>query len=299
MAVIPDFVGISNFSKNLKGILKSVSTSNASVLLEGERGTGKRLYAQKIHCENSLGLKYFYEINCRILTDIDIHYMLEKILGTDFDNNRCSVFVNNIEYLSLKEQDEFLDFFHKLHAKNENTKIISSSSVVLNNLVKSGKFNPDLYFQLSVVKLNFLPLRQRKEDIKPIADYYFQRFKKDSGFSFIGFTPDAVKAIEEHSWNGNCDELINSIQRGFIVGKNPELSEADLALTFSSNDEIQVDDSLEDKSLKNAMDNFKKIYITKVLEENGWNQTKTAKTLGIQRTYVIKLINELGIRINK
>lgn len=299
MVMIPDFVGVSNFSKNLNGILKSVSSSTASVLLEGERGTGKRLYAQKIHCEQSLGLKFFYEINCRILSDVDIHYLLEKVISTDFINNRCTVFVNNIEYMSFKMQEEFLNFFHALHKKHENSKVITASSVVLDELTKRGKFNKDLFFQLSVVKLNFLPLRQRKEDIIPIANYYFQRFKKDSGFNFSGFTETAIIKLNGNVWNGNCDELINCIQRGFIVGKNSEISEVDLAIGEHSDEEFSYDGNQEDKSLKTAMDNFKKIYVTKILEETGWNQTKAAKILGIQRTYVIKLINELGIRDNK
>ena len=84
MAVIPEFVGESNFSRNIVGIIKSVSKSKASVLLEGEMGTGKRLYAQKVHCESACGLKTFFELNCRILKDIEIHYILEKILNTDF-----------------------------------------------------------------------------------------------------------------------------------------------------------------------------------------------------------------------
>lgn len=299
MVAIPDFVGVSNFSKNLKGILKSVSSSNASVLMEGERGTGKRLYAQKIHCEHSLGLKYFYEINCRILTDVDIHYMLEKILSTDFSENRCTVFLNNVEFLTVMMQQEFLQFFYKLHSKVENAKVITSSSVKLKDYVNNGRFNADLYFQLSVIELNFLPLRQRREDILQIAQYYFHRFKKDSGFDFSGFSEQAQKAIVENSWNGNCDELINSIQRGFIVGKNPEISQEDLAInTVIPVQQVNIV-APEDPSLKSAMDEFKKNYITKILEENGWNQTKTAKILGIQRTYVIKLINELGIRINK
>lgn len=296
MAVIPDFVGESNFSRNIVGIIKSVSKSKASVLLEGERGTGKRLYAQKVHCESACGLKTFFELNCRILKDIEIHYILEKILNTDFTENRCTVFVNNIEYLSLPMQIEFLDFTKKLQAKTENAKIISSCCKSLDEMKKKELFNTDLYFQLSVVKLNFPPLRQRQEDIIPIANYYFEKFKKDSGFFFTQFSEKAIAALKQKPWYGNCDELINAIQRGFIVGKKPEISDIDMAISNNSSEQLQVNDSEDDKTLKTAMDSFKKAYITKILKENNWNQTKTAKILGIQRTYVIKLINELDIR---
>lgn len=296
MVIIPEFVGESNFSKNIIGIIKSVSKSKASVLLEGEKGTGKRLYAQRVHYENSCGLKSFFEINCRILSDVEVHYILEKILSTDFGDTRCTVFVNNIEFLSEKMQGEFLEFMKKLQSKTENTKIISSCCKSLEEMKKNGLFNPDLYFQLSVVKLNFPPLRQRQEDIIPIAKYYFDKFKKDSGFFFTDFSPEAVEKMKTMVWSGNCDELINAIQRGFIVGKKQQISDIDMALITSSSGEIKLEENQEDKTLKTAMDGFKKAYITKILEENNWNQTKTAKILGIQRTYVIKLINELNIR---
>lgn len=296
MVIIPDFVGESNFSRNIIGIIKSVSKSKASVLLEGEKGTGKRLYAQRVHYENSCGLKSFFEINCRILSDIEVHYILEKILTTDFGENRCTVFVNNIEFLSEKMQVELLEFIKKLQTKTENCKIISSCCKSLDELKKKGLFNPDLYFQLSVVKLNFPPLRQRQEDIIPIARYYFDKFKKDSGFFFTEFSSSAVEKMKQMPWTGNCDELINAIQRGFIVGKQPQISDVDMALSSYAKSELQIEDNGEDKTLKTAMDSFKKAYITKILEENNWNQTKTAKILGIQRTYVIKLMNELDIR---
>lgn len=297
MAIIPEFVGESNFSRNIVGIIKSVSKSKASVLLEGEKGTGKRLYAQRVHYESACGLKTFFEINCRVLKDVEIHFILEKILSTEFGDNRCTVFVNNIEFMSMPIQAEFLEFIKKLQAKTENAKIISSSCKSLDDMKKAEVFNPDLYFQLSVVKLNFPPLRQRQEDIIPIAEYYFDKFKKDSGFFFTKFTESALATIKQLPWYGNCDELINAIQRGFIVGKQPEISEVDMALSQTSEKQLIIEESGDDKSLKTAMDNFKKAYITKILEENNWNQTKTAKILGIQRTYVIKLMNELNIRL--
>jgi Nif-specific regulatory protein len=95
--------------------------------------------------------------------------------------------------------------------------------------------------------------------------------------------------------------LINSVQRAFIVGNKSYISKQDLGLDSLSSSELIEDFNLnvQDKSLKNAIDTFKREYITKILEENGWNQTKTAKVLGIQRTYVVRLINELNIRVNK
>ena len=144
-------------------------------------------------------------------------------------------------------------------------------------------------------------MRSRKEDILIIANYYKNYFEKKSGIKFDDFSDIVVAAIENAFWCGNVDELINSIQRAFIVGNKNYITKQDLGLESLSSLELVegMELNVQDKSLKNAIDTFKKEYITKILEENGWNQTKTAKVLGIQRTYVVRLINELNIRVNK
>ena len=121
----------------------------------------------------------------------------------------------------------------------------------------------------------------------------------DNIFDFTSYSEGAKEALVSHFWQGNADELINAVQRAFIVGEPPVISETDLGLAeagLSSAVNETVDGMGEDKSLKTAIDSFKKEYLTKILEENDWNQTKTAAVLGIQRTYVIRLMNELHIR---
>ena len=105
--------------------------------------------------------------------------------------------------------------------------------------------------------------------------------------------------MENHFWKFNILELKNVVQQALIFAKGDIVTSSDIVFRDFFDVPIKLDDSEEDKTLKHAIDSFKKEYLTKMLEKNGWNQTKTAKILGIQRTYVIKLINELGIRINK
>ena len=125
------------------------------------------------------------------------------------------------------------------------------------------------------------------------------KFSKKSGLKFTSFSEGAKKAMLENFWQGNADELINAVQRAFIVGKPPVINESDLGLASGT---PALDETVEavgkadgDKSLKTAVDAFKREYIIRILSENGWNQTKAATVLGIQRTYVIRLMNELHI----
>ena len=195
-------------------------------------------------------------------------------------------------------QKTFLDLIKATSQKGMDLKVICSVESSLEEKVNSGKFLPDLYYRLNAIVLNILPLRQRKEDIIPLAESYLQTFAKKSGYKFTSFSEAAKEAMLNHFWLGNADELINSVQRAFIIGQEPVIKAVDLGLESEASVEnfSPIETELDDKSLKSAVDLFKKEYVTKILEENGWNQTKTAQILGIQRTYVIRLMNELNIR---
>ena len=125
-------------------------------------------------------------------------------------------------------QNAFLELLKKAEEKPLNLKVITSVEAPLEEAVAEGKFLSSLYCRLNSVVLNFLHLRQRKEDILPIAELYLSKFSKKSGLKFTAFSENAKKAMLEHFWQGNADELINSVQRAFIVGEIPVINESDL-----------------------------------------------------------------------
>ena len=296
---VTPFAGQSTFAKEISSLVQNLSNNNASVLLIGERGTGKRLIAQHIHYSAAGNLGYFFEINCRSFTEAQILAAFETVSRLINYEQKITLFVCFLDRLTIKLQNAFLELIKKVAEKNLNFRIISSVEKPLEEAVKGGAFLSDLYCRLNSVVLNILPLRQRKEDILPIAQTYLESFSKKSGFDFTSYSEGAKEALVSHFWQGNADELINAVQRAFIVGEPPVISETDLGLVeagLTSAVNETVDGMGEDKSLKTAIDSFKKEYLTKVLEENDWNQTKTAAVLGIQRTYVIRLMNELHIR---
>jgi len=294
--IIP-LVGNSSFTKEMESVIRSVSATNASVLLIGERGTGKRLIAQNIHFFASQNFGYFFEINCRSFSDENILAAFENVSKIAAFGQRITLFVASVNLILPEIQKHFLNLIKEIRKRGTNLKIICSAECSLEEKMREGQFDADLFYQLNTVVLNVLPLRQRKEDIIPIAEYYFNQFRKKSGYLFEGFSEDAKNLMLNHFWAGNADELINAVQKGFIVGQLPLIKSCDLGIDVEKNVAKNVNEvELSDKSLKNALDTFKKEYVTKILEENGWNQTKTAAVLGIQRTYVIRLINELQIR---
>ena len=291
------FAGLSNFANQMRDLIENLSKDNASVLLIGERGTGKRLISQHIHYKAAGNFGYFFEINCKSFEKQQIIEAFSAVENLIALNQKITLFVSFVDELSDEMQQFFKAFLQKTVKKSLNIKIICSVENSLEEKVSRGYFLPDLYYKLNSVVLNVLPLRQRKEDIIPIAQTYLKSFSKKSGYKFSEFSDDAKKAMENSIWPGNADELINAVQRAFIVGNPPVINSSDLGLFSSRNffDDYNQNGN-ESKTLKIAVETFKKEYVKKVLEENGWNQTKTAKVLGIQRTYVIKLINELNIQ---
>lgn len=292
---ITPLIGNSSFINEIKNLLSSLSSNCASVMILGEKGSGKRLYAQHLHYEVSGNLNGFYEVNCKTFLPQDFQNLLMCFKGFKTQDKRITLFLNHIKFLSLDLQILLLELLKTVNEKKLNIKVICASEISLEDSVQKNEFSADLFYKLNSIVLNFLPLRQRKDDILPIAVYYLNLFRCKSGQEFNSFSKEAESALENAFYKGNVDELVNSIQRAFIVGQEPIINPLDLGFNDKLNSSITACENL-DCTLKDAIDSFKKEYLTKVLEANGWNQTKTAQILGIQRTYVIRLINELGIR---
>lgn len=295
--IVP-FAGASAFTKEMTALIQTLSKNNSSVLLIGERGSGKRLIAQHIHYSIAKSFGYFFEVNCKSFNQNQILDAFETVNKLITYEQRITLFVSFVDELNAALQNAFLELIKKTSSKGLDIKIICSVESSLEERVNEGKFLSDLYYRLNAIVLNVLPLRQRKEDILPIAESYLKVFSKKSGYKFTNFSNTAKSAMLKHFWVGNADELINSVQRAFIVGEVPVIKAIDLGLENENpvENSSPIETDLQDKSLKTAINMFKKEYVTKILEENGWNQTKTAKILGIQRTYVIRLMNELDIR---
>lgn len=291
--------------QELKKISLVVCKNNACVLLKGQHGCGKRLFARLVHLQGKNNPEDFFELNCRVYSagEIEQFFSLVSQLPS-FDFLTKTIFISNVENLSGELQEKLLLLVKTIREERKNIRFIFSTEVNLEDKIEQGLFSGDLYYAMSSVPVNVLPLHQRKEDIIPIAAYYFGKLKAVTGRQFEGFSEEAKEIMVSYFWPGNVAELKNAVERAFIVGEPPFIKTTDLALGAGSTNGskesalgiMEAGQAAEDKTLKTAVNAFKKAYVTKILEENNWNQTKTAKILGIQRTYVIRLIDELQIR---
>ena len=298
-------VGQSQFIQELKKISLVLCKNTSCILLKGEKGTGRRLFAYLVHLQGKNNPEDFFELDCRVYTQdeaLKFLALVEQMPSYEFLGK--TVFISGADCMTSAVQEKLLAVLGAIRGERKNIRFVFSTEVHIEDKIEQGTFSKDLYCLMSSVPVNMLPLRQRKEDILPVAEYYFARLRTVYGMGFEGFSDEAVEVMKNYFWPGNVAELVNAVERAFIMGEPPYIKTSALALgagagsdaAGSEEELLQAAEAVQDKTLKTAVNAFKKAYVTKILEENDWNQTKAAKVLGIQRTYVIRLIDELHIR---
>ncbi|HNY22557.1 MAG TPA: sigma 54-interacting transcriptional regulator [Treponemataceae bacterium] len=294
-------------------IVERVAKSESSVLILGESGVGKELFAEQLHLKSDRANFPFIRVNCAALPDGLLESELfghVKGAFTDAISNRKgrfetadkgTIFLDEIGDLPLTLQSKLLRVlqdksFEKVGSSDTitvNVRIIAATNRDIEKLVEEQKFRSDLYYRLNVLPLYIPPLRQRVEDIPEIADFFLKKFRHEVKKDFMGFSEGALSAILSYSWPGNIRELENTVERACVIGKPPYIQEEDLLLNIRS---MPANNTYQEKGLKSVINLFKKHYIQKVLEDNDWNQTAAAHILDIQRTYLSRLIKELEIK---
>jgi Nif-specific regulatory protein len=303
------FIGSSKLIKEKLELSKKIAITNSSVLITGESGVGKELFAEQIHLNSNRAGGPFIRVNCAALPDNLIENELfghVKGAFTDAINDRKgrfeladkgTIFLDEIGEIPLSLQSKLLrvlqhNVFEKVGSSNSinvDIRILAATNSDLEKALLNGTFRKDLYYRLNVLPFYIPPLRERKEDITILANYFLTKYTNKK---IMEFTIEALEALLTYSWPGNVRELENVVERAVIVSSNNTINVADLMM---HNNEGH-NDPYVGKSLKNAIKQFKKYFIKSVLDRHKWNQTITSKELGIQRTYLSKLIKEHNLR---
>lgn len=279
------FIAVSPATKDLLDICRNAAAVSSPVLLTGELGTGKKVFGRYIHNNCAGNLLPLFCYSSRTSPDVDFNKVSMEY---------GALFIEDVEFLSMAHQKELLD----LILQKRGIKIVASTKEDLSVFVQSGRFIEDLFFRLNVFPIRVPPLRVRKEDIVPLAEKFLKDFALKYGKIIQGFSTDAVSELQKYWWPGNILELRDVVSRAVLVCRDSVIHKNDLRLFEASIDCEAVNGTSEDKSLKTALNEFKRNYVLKILDECAWNQTKAGKMLGIQRTYVSRLMNELHIRDN-
>jgi DNA-binding NtrC family response regulator len=172
-------------------------------------------------------------------------------------------------------------------------RIICATNKDIAHEVSEGKFREDLYYRLNVVQIHMPALRERREDITLLVDYFLNMFKQERGFLDLPISKAAMEKMLQYDWPGNVRELRNAIERAVVMGNGKEVLPEDLPIGGEKPSAPALEVGL---SMKEAEDRFKKEFISLNLKYHNGNRSKAAKTMGIQRTYLSRLISKYALQ---
>jgi DNA-binding NtrC family response regulator len=286
--------------------------SKATVLLLGESGTGKELLARAIHNWSERSDKPFVAINCvglsRELLESDLFghekgaftgaHQLKKGKLELADGG--TVFLDEVGDITSELQTKLLRFLQEREFERVggtkpirvDVRIIAATNRDLDGDVKQGRFREDLYYRLNVVPVLLPPLRERKEDIPELANFFLRRFAKETKKNFGAVASEALEKLRAHPWPGNVRELANVIERAVVLGRGPKLTLSDLPPVISGGAETASPAAI---SYHEAVDAARREMIQKALAQAEGNRTEAAKLLGLHKTHLFRLMKSLKI----
>jgi len=308
-------IGKSLSIQKLKAKIKTVAPTNGRVLIYGENGSGKELIAHLIHQQSPRKNKRFIQINCAAIPEnlIDSElfgYVKGTFLNTVKDKkgklllaDGGTLFLDEIGDLSLKTQVKLVNFieeqqFEPLGSTDPiltDTRIIAATDKNLSECVAEGKFRKDLFFKLNVIPMIVPPLRERKEDIPLLIDYFLKYFSIEFGKKQKNMDKEAMKAFINYSWPGNVSELINVIERFVIMIQEDEIKASHLYLLVEPRESQFITGLIENQPLMQAKKQFEREYILKALMRHSWDLSKVASDLNIEKELLCEKIKNLKI----
>jgi len=304
-----EFVGTCPAIKEVFSLIRKIAPTDFPVVVSGESGTGKELTVFAIHGRSPRSNGPFVAINCAAIPESLLEAELfghvkgaftgahEVKKGKFEQADEGTLLLDEIGEIPLNLQSKLLRFLEtqivepigSRESIKVNVRILSATNVDLEKAVAEGRFRLDLYYRLKVFTITLPPLRERGEDKGILAQYFLKKIKKEGNWECKGFSPQAMDAINEHSWPGNVREMINRIRRAVVVQDE-----------WIRPEDMELDVKLPEKSqsrLKEAKDSLKKEMIEKALNENGHNISQTARVLGISRQHLYLLKKKLAIDV--
>ena len=302
-------LGTGQKTQEMFSAIRKVATTEAPVLLLGESGTGKEKAALAVHCRSPRNAGPFVAINCGAIPDTLLESELfghEKGAFTGAHIQRKgriesadggTLFLDEIGEIPGQLQVKLLRFLQeqklsRVGGREEiktNVRIIAATNSDLKGNIQAGKFREDLYYRLAVVTISLPPLRERGDDARLLAQIFLQRFATENGKTNLTFQPDALRALNRHTWPGNIRELENRVKRAVIMADGKRITAEDLELT-------QLAGGDRPTTLKEARETVEREMIQQVLQRHSGKVSSAAMELGISRPTFYELMEKLGIQ---
>ena len=297
-------------------LIESVASTNATILISGESGTGKGIAARAIHqCDQNRHTMPFVEVSCGALSETLLESELFGHVKGSFTGaikdkqgrfeagNGGTIFLDEIDTCSPGLQIKLLrilqDGTYERVGDNVTRKtdarVVAATNQNLSKLVDEGKFREDLYYRIHVIPVTLPPLRDRKEDIDLLVKNFIETFNKKNNKSLKGVSDDVRKLFMQYSWPGNIRQLENVIEGALIMAKGSVIEPTDLPKSFNLRESRSNHSPMDNVSLKDGLKDPEKEIILAALREAGGNRSKAADNLKINRTTLYNKMKKYGI----
>jgi len=315
LRVESELVGTSAEMRHVEEQIGLVAGTHATVLVRGESGAGKELVARAIHYTSPRKEGPFICLNCAALSETLLESELfghekgaftgatEKKIGKFEAADNGTIFLDEIGEMSVGTQAKLLRVleghpFERVGGHlpiRVNVRVVSATNQPLEEALREGRFRRDLFYRLQVVEIRVPPLRERLSDVPMLAEHFLRRFVRETGRKIRGFTPAALKKMEEYDWPGNVRELRNVIERAVALGRTSIIDAHDIWLSsveMQSPPPAFSEAAFEPVSL----DEIDKRQILRTLEHTAWNKSQAAAILKIERSTLDRKIKLYQLR---
>jgi DNA-binding NtrC family response regulator len=315
-----NIVGKSEPMLKIFDLVAQVAPSRSTVLLQGESGTGKELIAKALHLNSPRHDRPFVPVNTGSMPPDLLESTLFGHVKGAFTSaiaskkglfeiaDRGTLFLDEIGSMGLETQSKILrvlqdrKFMHLggVHEIQVDVRIIAATNVDLRQLVREGKFREDLFYRLNVITIDLPPLRQRKEDIPLLVDFFLRKYSDENERQRLHMTPEALRPLLVYSWPGNVRELENVVERAVVLSSGPEIGPDLLPDHIGGRGAgLPIIAPRSDASLFDVMEECERQIIIDMLEKCNWNQTEAAERFHIPLSTLNQKIKRLNIEIKK
>jgi DNA-binding NtrC family response regulator len=300
-------IGQSRAMQAVFDLIRDVASTDTTILITGETGTGKGLAAKAIHSSGSRSEGPFVAVNCGAIPELLMETELfghQKGAFTDAKETKKgrlelahggTLFLDEIGEIGMRMQIDLLRVledrvFYRVggtQPMEADFRVIAASNRDLKAAIKKGLFREDLYYRLNVIAFEMPSLRERKEDIPLLADHFLKRFSQETNKPMDGISREAMDEMMLHDWPGNVRELENAIERALVIGKVRKIRAEDLPFFCQQNILLPANESLKE---------VEKTHISRVLDQNQWNIARCAKLLDIDRSTLYSKIRRYRLQ---
>lgn len=305
----PQIIAESGAMKGVLKLVERIGPADANILITGENGAGKEVIARAVHRSSARSDKPLVSLNAGALAEgVFESELFGHVRGafTDAKTDRVgrfeladggTLFLDEIANVPLNLQPKLLRVletgeFERVGSsktRKVNVRVLSATNADLNAEVAQGRFRQDLLFRLNTVEIHLPPLRERREDIQPLAEHFLRKHTERYRRGNMEFTPQALEALREHGWPGNVRELDHVIERAVLMSSSDSVTAFDLAL--QSTPDARLTARLEEMSLEEA----ERLLIKKALARADGNANRAAEALGVSRSALYRRLQKYGL----